>query len=425
MLRPLTDNPVASLDADAFGFRPYIEELNAAILAAEPLPITVGVFGPWGAGKSTFMRIWENLLSFAPTTRTLWFNPWKYDQKIQVWAALIQSLLAEIGLNTELADRVRKLARTATWLGLRSSLGIAATAATGGIVGAPVLDNIVNRLADEDSKEYREINRFETDFAEAVENFVGDNGRLVVFVDDLDRCTPAAALSVLEALKLFLGDARCVFVLAMDFDVLARIASAGFPDQVVSGAAYIEKIVQLPFFLPEVGFDSIRELVAPHLGSLATNEAFWDLVQIGFGTNPRRVKRFVNVLNLAVAVASRERVERGLPSLRSERLLQLAELLIIRSEHRDFFNHLLTDPGAWRRLEASPAITQSHSDPTATAIHTDRERDPRLVPFLADLPLVRLLSTRPGSPSDHPSAPNAEEVIRMLRTVRLATGPDG
>lgn len=421
MLSPLTDNPVARIDEDAFGFRPYIEELHALVAGARSLPMTVGVFGPWGSGKSSFLKMWEDLLSFAPTIRTLWFNPWKYDQKVEVWAALIQSLLAEIRTTEDVSLRAKagRLARAATWLGVRGVSGSLASSLTGGLLNGTAVENLWTEVSERESDYYRELNRFEVDFAETVREFVGEEGRLVVFVDDLDRCTPAAALTVMEALKLFIGDAKCVFILAMDFDLLAAAAGTRFGDLAPgSGSAYLEKIVQLPFFLPEIGFETLRQSVGPSAGQLADNEAFWELVRMGFGTNPRRVKRYLNVLNLAIAIIARE----GGSGLSTAQRLQLAELLILRSEHRQFFRHLLVDPGAWRRLEESPALPPPGS---ADPVDVGREEDAMLLPFLRDQGLTRLLRTRPGAYNDHPPAPGAGDVERMIRTVRLAAGPAG
>ncbi|WP_173054756.1 KAP family P-loop NTPase fold protein [Phytohabitans houttuyneae] len=412
---------MSRIDDDAFGFRPYIEELHAAVAAAISLPMTVGVFGPWGSGKSSFLKMWEDLLSFAPTTRTLWFNPWKYDQKVEVWAALIQSLLAEIRTTEDETLRIKagRLARAATWLGVRGVAGSLVGGLTGGLVSAAAMDQLWTELGERESDYYRQLNRFEVDFAETVEQFVGEQGRLVVFVDDLDRCTPAAALNVMEALKLFIGDARCVFVLAMDFDLLAAAAGTRFGELAPgSGAAYLEKIVQLPFFLPDVGFETLRYAVGPSAGPLADSEAFWELVRLGFGTNPRRVKRYLNVLNLATTIAARE----GGNELSTDQRLQLAELLIIRSEHRAFFRHLLVDPGAWQRLEQSPALPPPGS---ADPVELVRNTDATLTPFLDNQSLTGLLRTRPGAYNDHPSAPAGRDVERMIRTVRLAAGlPD-
>jgi hypothetical protein len=420
MNETLTDNPVSTLLDDHYGIRPYIEELHNAVATATSLPLTVGIFGAWGSGKSSFMRMWEDHLSSGSLTHTLWFNPWKYDRKVEVWSALIQSLLAEMQEegSESLATRARRLARTATWLTLRTGVGIAGAALTGGVVDRGTFDKFIDDLTADDASYYRELNRFESDFARAVGEFVGEHGRLVVFVDDLDRCTPDAAMNVLEALKLFVGDARCIFVLAMDFDLLAAVATSKFGSAVpVTGAAYLEKIVQLPFFLPEIAFSAIRSSLSSHVGDLSEDDAFWELVELGFGSNPRRVKRFVNVFNLAVAIAQRD----GglLHSFDRERYIQIAKLLIFRSEHREFFRLLLADPDAWRRLENSPALPRPGSnDPT----EVERERDPILAKFLRMPELVRLLAARPGAYNDFPPAPAGNVVERMLRTVMLFSG---
>jgi hypothetical protein len=416
---PLTDNPVGRINDDLFGFRPYIEELHAAVARAEPLPITVGVFGPWGSGKSSFLRMWHDLLAFAPENKKVLFNPWKYDQKVEVWAALIQSLLAELQAEETTREKAGRLARAATWLGLKTAVAAAAAVSTGGAVSADKVDDAITAITTSNAEYYRGLNRFEEDFRDLVGEYVGERGRLFVFVDDLDRCTPESAVSVLEALKLFVGDARCVFVLAMDFDLLAEVAAARFGEGVaVSGAEYLEKIIQLPFFLPDIAFPALRESVASHVGELASNEAFWELVRIGFGNNPRKVKRYVNVLNLATAILHREGDGRG--SLSVVRRLQLAELLIIRGEHRDLFRHLLAYPGDWARLEESPALPPADARP-GTPAAIEHEPDPVLVRFLLNPALTRLLSTRPGSYHDHPPAPAAAEVERMLRTIRLTS----
>ncbi|TDC13231.1 hypothetical protein E1265_28320 [Streptomyces sp. 8K308] len=125
--------------------------------------------------------------------------------------------------------------------------------ATGGLLGKESTESALDQLAESDAEFHRHVNVFEQEFADAVSEFVGDGGRLVVFIDDLDRCAPEVAVTVLESLKLFTGDSRCVFVLAMDYDLLSAVAARKFGARApVDGAAYLEKIVQLPFFLPEV-----------------------------------------------------------------------------------------------------------------------------------------------------------------------------
>ncbi|MFH9005833.1 P-loop NTPase fold protein [Streptomyces afghaniensis] len=402
---PLTDNPVLSRDGDAYGFLPYLEVLAEAVGAARPLPLTVGVFGPWGSGKSSFMHMWQELLG--PDARTVWVNPWKYDQKQEVWAAVITSVLAEIKQDERARDKAARLARSLAWLSLRGVLSSGAPLVTGGLLGKEEAQQALDRLADSDAEFHRHVNAFEQDFADAVNDYLDGTERLVVFIDDLDRCTPEAAVTVLESLKLFTGDSRCVFVLAMDYDLLAAVAAKKFADLApVKGSVYLEKIVQLPFFLPEVAWDTLRDSLSAYVPTLADSEPFWSLARTAFAPSPRRLKRYINVLNLATTILERSS---GRP-LERDRRLQLAEMLILRSEHRAFYGHLATRPGAWAQLQDF-------------AWGRSRQTDPQLTPFVQDEALMRLLSLgRDHRAGGFPMAPSAEEVEGMMTTVRTASG---
>jgi hypothetical protein len=158
-----------------------------------------------------------------------------------------------------------------------------------------------------------------------------------------------------------------------------RGALAGAPEESVAGMRYLEKIVQLPFFLPEVGFPALRTMLAPSVGDLARREPFWEILRIGLGTNPRRAKRFVNVLNLAMAHQPADADAQAW-------VLQLAILLIIRSEHREFFHQLTHDPDLWQEPERWPLDDQRAG-------------------------LRKLLDLR------YPTAPSGEEVTAMLSIV--------
>ncbi|MFI2200228.1 P-loop NTPase fold protein [Streptomyces sp. NPDC020192] len=419
-MRPLTDNPVVAPEDDSFHFGPYVDVLHAAVEQATPLPLTVGVFGSWGAGKSSFLRLWEGRFK-AGRTRTIWFNPWKYDRKVEVWAALLHTILAEMEQEETLKDKAVKLAKAATWLSVRAGLGTAAALGTGGVIKSGDVDALLKGLSEGDAEQYRQVNRFEADFADAVREFVGEDGRLVVFVDDLDRCSPESAMTVLESLKLFLAQSQCVFVLALDVDVLAAIATnkfgaalKGAPADVASGMAYLEKIVQLPFFLPDVGFDTLREAYRPYVLELSDDPVFWELLQRGLGGNPRRLKRYINVFNMALAV-SRGQLPPGAIDRRYR--LQLAMLLIIRTLHRGFFHALTAEPDSWQTLTRffEQAQTQPSIRQTATLQLPQHLHD-----FATNLVLERLLTYSGGERLDPPGGP---VVVQMISTLRSTAGP--
>ncbi|AOR36485.1 hypothetical protein BFF78_40340 [Streptomyces fodineus] len=419
-MRPLTDNPVTMPEDDSFHFGPYVDVLHAAVQQATPLPLTVGVFGSWGAGKSSFLRLWERRLQ-GEATRTIWFNPWKYDRKVEVWAALLHTILAEMEKKDTLKEKAVRLAKAATWLSVRAGLGTAAALGTGGVIKGGDVDELLKSLSEEDSQQYRQVNSFEFDFADAVKEFVGENGRLVVFVDDLDRCTPESAMTVLESLKLFLAHSQCVFVLALDLDVLAAIATnkfgealKGAPSEVVSGMAYLDKIVQLPFFLPEVGFETLREAFKPYVPDMGDDPFFWGLLRRGLGGNPRRLKRYINVYNMAVAVFHAQTSR----TLTRQSRLQLAVLLIIRTQHRDFFHTLTSEPDSW--LTLARYFDQVQTSPnTRGRLHMDLPD--YLRQFTEDGALERLLT---HGDTERLVPPDDSVVLTMISTLRSTAGPE-
>ena len=89
----LSDNPITTKGDDKFGFSPFVDILTDAIVDTKSLPFTVGVFGEWGTGKTSFLHLLRHSLE-SRNCRAVWFNPWKYDNKEELWASLIRSILS-------------------------------------------------------------------------------------------------------------------------------------------------------------------------------------------------------------------------------------------------------------------------------------------------------------------------------------------
>ena len=138
--------------------------------------------------------------------------------------------------------------------------------------------------------------------------------RVVIFVDDLDRCLPETALSLLESMNVLFAVPGCVFVAALDQEVVQTAITIKYgADSEISAADYIKKIFQVPFTLPQGGVSDMtgyldaveasagfgaaqradfRDHVRPHLARLAAAGP----------VNPREVKLLINsyVLQLKV-----------------------------------------------------------------------------------------------------------------------------
>jgi ATPase subunit of ABC transporter with duplicated ATPase domains len=171
----LTDNAVPDAHADRYGFLRHAQVLCRAIEATTELPLTVGVLGPWGTGKTSFLNICRDLLVTEGGTRAISFNPWKYDRKDEIWHALIQSVLEEIekdlaenrdaarrDLIRRALEKARRLSRAAAWLAARR---LAAPLTAGVLTSSDVADVQQAWEAPQDAGPYWHINRFEADFA--------------------------------------------------------------------------------------------------------------------------------------------------------------------------------------------------------------------------------------------------------------------
>jgi len=409
----LSDNPIPGMDADEFGFCEHSGVLCDAIAETSQLPLTVGVFGPWGSGKSSFLNICRDLLGRQGFV-TAEFNPWKYDGREEIWHALIQSLLDElIRLAENSPDqkrmqkalkKARELRTVAAWLVARSALPLA----TGGMIAGADVDAVQDALIAMNNKEhlnYRHVNVFEKDFADTVRALTGER-RMVVLIDDLDRCRGESALRALEALRLFTGDAPCVFVIAMDHQALIEAASAHFGNDEVRGRNYLEKLINFPYYLPTARFESINRSLRKQLDFLANDNTIWELIRANMGGNPRRIRRFVNTFNLAIATLARG------TSPTEERQRQVAVLLMFRQEHPAFFERLRRDGKVWVELEDAERMAGGTADlPPELAQLV--ESDPGLLDAIASVSQTRKGFDFPPPPTEAQLAVFTEAMVLM------------
>jgi hypothetical protein len=407
----LTDNPVANASNDRYGFLRHAKLLCGEIMNSDSLPLSLGVFGPWGSGKSSFMNICRSVLS-SQGVRTISFNPWKYDTRDEVWHAIIQSILTDIkedpgaasgfGLESPsgLADKISRLSSTLAWLLTR---GVVPTL-SGGMLSAESLDKLHEAWTARQLENYRHVNVFEQDFCEVVDACVHDSEgkRLVIFIDDLDRCSGQEAIKVLDSLKLFLGNSSCVFVLGMDHEIIAEAAAKKQSGEIGRGRQYLEKLIQFPYHLPSISTEAIQRDLYPHVSRLGEDSSMWELIRIAFDGNPRKVRRFINAYNMAALTLGGQTEE---PS--RDRLMRMAELLAIRICFPDFFRRLQREPDLWERLE--PEFER-----------TGNRKAVEIYPGLG-LFLERISKNRNGF--NFPAPPSGAE-IEALTSVLTVSGPD-
>ncbi len=327
MHKLLNVQPDTACKKDQLGFDTYVTTIGNMV--GDPdfkTPFCIGIFGEWGIRKTSFMRLLEAEIQKAetpPLPIPIWFNPWRYEKEDHLIIPFLKTIERGIGLylknNKTLAKEFRdKLKNAALSIG-GASIAFAYGMGVDCKLGKFGLSFDIAKMADrEETLKQRRI-QAAAGYAETLSSVYYDiinelkaavsesDFRIVVFIDDLDRCLPEKAVELLEAIKLFLDIEGYLFVLGVDKKVVKKgIAyhykhfkqSSGKDDDeiVISSEDYLEKMIQLPIDLPPIEPGHKRKYIESLLGKSGPYAAYAELIERGVGDNPRSLKRFINLL---------------------------------------------------------------------------------------------------------------------------------
>jgi tetratricopeptide (TPR) repeat protein len=331
----LTDNEIKRVAEDALGFKAWARMLEE-IICSSKTPITIGVYGEWGTGKTSLMRMTEDLLKEKNEVKTVWFDAWKFDKTHDLRVALIDTVLRTMerdkSIDKSLKQQIGELLRRVNWLGLGKMvlssflpLFQSVSQAKEPFLGSP---------EDVSGKTLELIGDFEDEFRNLAGEYTSKNGRLVVFVDDLDRCIPEKAVDVLEAIKLFLNVEGSVFIIGADKKAIEEGVLQKYGMQSENwGRDYLDKIIQIPIILPPLRKEIITEQFILGLEISDEIRKYVDIIA-EVGDNPRTIKRLLNRFEIQTILAKKRelKVEGGV----------LAKLVVIEFRWPDFYTDLIT-----------------------------------------------------------------------------------
>jgi KAP family P-loop domain len=289
------------------------------LLRARPdRPVTVGVHGDWGAGKSSILEMIEAGFERDEKVLCLKFNGWRFqgfeDAKIALIEGIVTGLIEKRPALTKAGEAVKAVFRRIDWLKVAKKAGGLAFTTFTGIPTPDQIQSIVSMLeglfADhaklatkenvdaaldgvkgllkpdaESTNVPEEINAFRKAFDDLLTK--AGIEQLIVLIDDLDRCLPDTAIETLEAIRLFVFTSRTAFVVAADEAMIEYAVRKHFPDlpdttgPLTYARNYLEKLIQVPFRIPALGETETRIyvtllLVGAELGE--DSEAFTNLI---------------------------------------------------------------------------------------------------------------------------------------------------
>lgn len=346
-LRLWDDNPSI---IDLLGFGAVVEPIVEAIGTVDVDPLAIGVHSPWGGGKSTVLNLLEKRLETGGRYVVIRTDPWQYDNHDDVRGSLIAEVLDQLGsiFNDDgvIKGRITDLVKRISWTRVGLALG------KGALTTQWNPDELIDAFTPRGRSDAKSMAGFKDSFNTLVRGLPNID-RVVVLVDDLDRCLPPAVMATLEGIKLFLAVPRMVFVIAADQEMVRDSIAVSLGETNRSGAfatRYLEKIVQLPVTLPRLATadaeayiglllartegadeaqletltlhcsDRRQQGLAPLLGDLGNlswtpSQETLDLsAQLAEGlssdrlANPRQIKRFLNAFGVRSMIAQSRRV---------------------------------------------------------------------------------------------------------------------
>lgn len=352
----LIDVPLIGGGEDLLKINKYVSALKKYISVAT-MPTTIAIQGEWGSGKTSLMnQIRYDLCDEQETTELdapfhgVWLNMWEYSMMKtpeEVLINVIKGLTIEcsrlLERHNKKSEAVEQLKSQALSF-LKKTASFAAKTALKAGVNAVGLDGdaavsaIVEGVGDGTEKLEDEIrpSQFRNSLQKVIDECLdidhknGDTKKkgFIFFIDDLDRINPIDAVHILELLKNLFEVKNCIFVLAIDYEVVVKGLKAKFGESNQDDRAYrsfFDKIIQLPFSMPvsaynisnflsnslsNIGYMSPEELsceVELEGGEKDTylncieNMVYWST-----GANPRAIKRLLNSLLLIKIMQNEE-----------------------------------------------------------------------------------------------------------------------
>lgn len=322
------DQPLESTENDRLGYSFFAEELAQTITSRTPSDgYTIGVYGPWGSGKSTILNFVENeLRGIDSAPAVVRFNPWWFSGR----GDLVEKFLTEMGAQLESEEGFPDI---------RSNLADLSSALSkvpfGAMTGVPAGQGFaaLHRLLQQEGESIDELKEgIHTELKES-------DRKIVVIIDDIDRLTPSEITLMFQLIKSIADFPNVVYVLAFEQEVVVNALQeeANFRD----GKRYLQKIVQLPLHIPKQKEGALESLLLDQLaetpGDHIVEEERWNsLLSSGvlpLLDTPREVVRLANTVDVMSASVGNE-----------VNFTDLVGLEALRVFHEDVYTEIKSSP---------------------------------------------------------------------------------
>lgn len=331
----IIDTPIRTKKDDKLNVSIHVEALKKFLLEADT-PLTVAIQGEWGSGKTSFMnQIFEGLCEDGPFIG-IWTHAWEYailGEPKDILIHMVQGIIRDIereakrfGNSLDMSEAFSKA--RAIFLQV-AKIGVKVAAAQAGLSAS---DSTVFFHGEDDGSNIEALNNaLETAVQQCLKITKFQKKGFIFFIDDLDRLDPVVAVQFLELIKNIFELEHCIFILAIDYDVVVKGLKPKFGARTEENdrefRSFFDKIIQVPFSVPMSSYD-LEKYLGEYLcninfirkqdlqsrlklddlisfisnvskdGTATVSQIIADVTNYSVGTNPRAIKRMLNTLSL-------------------------------------------------------------------------------------------------------------------------------
>ena len=324
---------------------------------------TIGIFGEWGAGKTTLINSVDNALQTDKSLIRVRLEAWRYKWEQFPIASLLKSIAYALPAEKQFEDLKKKLETSAINF-LKNT--------------ADILTSIISKYASEEYEISQEM--FDTfkkelnskiqliaeldrdtvyfdgfeEIKKEIKNLRLENPafRIIVYVDDLDKCSPKKALELLEIIRVFQDVEGFIYIIGISHDILIKLGNIESNEKSNEGEHYVKNLIQVPIALPKWSNQDTVKLVRDFIKKGMIHDKFKDvvdknieLISVAIDNNPREIKRFLNNFIVAHEIFSgKKSFEKRELIFSGKKSFDAKELLVIQAIHlrwKKFYNTLV------------------------------------------------------------------------------------
>lgn len=262
----LEDNPINNVREDLFNFKHYAEKVQKLIQlnSDNPDPITIGIYGEWGEGKTSLLNLIENKIEHFEKNKEAkeylkyHFNPWRYSNEDEMLFEFFDGLAKMFYVEKKtslqkIGNQIRRYSKYLKAVKISTTIGIPRTLGTSVSFDA---NKIFEALGEDLSGEQITL--------ESLKNKVNDSindakFKVIVFIDDIDRLDKNEIYTILKLIKLNASFNNFIFIVSLDIDYVSKAIKNRFGEEDNDGKMFLEKIINIPIHVPRVEEADLKE----------------------------------------------------------------------------------------------------------------------------------------------------------------------